>query len=49
VIQLKVIPGKTVVEPYELVGSLAIDGEDNLYTALYRETDGFAFYKFRQQ
>jgi hypothetical protein len=36
-------------EPFELVGSIAIDGEDNLYIALYRETDGFAFYKFRQE
>jgi hypothetical protein len=46
---LKVIPGKTVGEPFELVGSLAIDGEDNLYIALYRETGGFVFYKFGRQ
>jgi DNA-binding beta-propeller fold protein YncE len=35
-------------KPFELVGSIAIDGEDNLYISLFRETDGLAFYKFRQ-
>jgi DNA-binding beta-propeller fold protein YncE len=35
-------------EPFELVGAIAIDGDDNFYVALYREADGYAIYKLRQ-